>query len=386
MSKLASKQAANIIISSARRYLRLGNPVHKHHAAAIWTFKRFGLKDITNYDQSLQKLWLEALETDSCQEIDKLISLYFAYNDVKNYKTAKLIEQLFNLGAIHTQRPMDGKDSEKYYQSLLEDNSYKLDYFDKLNLKQFSQQERFYMSMMLSFPLPWSALTKEFNNLTENLPKRFQRLKFLEQNLKPSSDLESFFESCDQISQESRLTLNNPQPEKKILLVEGITEQLAIPHLAKCIGFDFNKLGIVTINVGGKNQMLRHYRDWAEFSNLPVRVLLDSDASEQETEINKEIRREDMVLMVKEGEFEDCFDLESLVDLANQMLSLSQLPLSIDEFDTNERRIFELNRVWRSRGLGDFDKAAFANTIIDYIDSEAQVPDSLKSLIQSICD
>ena len=48
-------------------------------------------------------------------------------------------------------------------------------------------------------------------------------------------------------------------PIEKVLLVEGITEEILLPVFAKFLGYDFYAKGIQIIAAGGKNQVVKMY-------------------------------------------------------------------------------------------------------------------------------
>ena len=400
MAETLKKTSPNkLIYSSARRYLRFGNPASRKYAAASWTFKKLGIRDLDNFDKSLQKTWLDLLGEEDINFKDQIISLYFAYLDLLNYHSGKLINQLFDLHIVSRHRPV-GEIDEGYYALLLQDNYYETTFLKEKRLGSFSLEERFYFSLMMSHPLPWTALAKAIRANLSDLPNRFKRLialfDYIDEDLSKDlllskldslddiPDFELLFYKLSQVSQANRISLKTPLPEKMILLVEGSTEEIVLPHLAKCMGIDFNELGIKTISVGGKNQILKHYSTWSEYSRLPVRVVLDSDAQEQADEIKDILRAEDKIFLLKDGEFEDCFSIEAVIDLCNQIILMDQDPLNIEEFDLDARRTHDLNKIWRSRGLGDFDKVLFAEAIVDYIDSKSQVPRELQEIISEI--
>ncbi len=412
----------SIIFSSARRYLRFGSPVFRKYAAADWTFKKTGHKDLKHHGADLQKIWQESLAIDEPNVIDGIITLYFAYLDITNYNADKLIEKLFEFNIISDQRPVKRNfDDENYLRTLLKDNAYDDKFLVDDRLAHFTFAEKFYISLMMSFPLPWACLANELK-VSDNFqtkPNRFLRLIKLvdylclnieesrslfdmgqarldlkSKNIKATSqikvslddlkDMDSLFLELSEISSQSRIELQTPLPEKMVLLVEGNTEQIALPHLAKCMGIDFNKHGLAIICVGGKNQMLKQFMDWVAASKLPLRVILDSDAEEQIEAIQAHLREQDKLFVIKEGEFEDSFELDSLIDLANQILVAGQPLVEPGEFEPGARRTVELDKIWRRRGLGNFDKVAFANAVVDYVENESQVPASLKRIIEEM--
>ena len=94
-------------------------------------------------------------------------------------------------------------------------------------------------------------------------------------------------------------------PVKKIILCEGITEEILLPKFAQICGYDLNKNGIYIISAGGKNQVVKYFYNYAECLKIPIFVLLDNDAQENLHEIKPRLREFDKIHLVKSGEFED---------------------------------------------------------------------------------
>ena len=70
---------------------------------------------------------------------------------------------------------------------------------------------------------------------------------------------------------------------KKIILVEGQTEEYALPIYCKKSGYDLDEQGISVINVGGIDSMDRFLRVFNEFG-IPCYVIFDSDVKELQNE------------------------------------------------------------------------------------------------------
>ncbi|HEC86985.1 MAG TPA: hypothetical protein ENI49_03850, partial [Thermoplasmatales archaeon] len=67
----------------------------------------------------------------------------------------------------------------------------------------------------------------------------------------------------------------------KIVLVEGATEEFALPIYLKALGCDIDLEGISIISVNGKNNLARYYRLFKAFG-IPVHVIFDNDLGENE--------------------------------------------------------------------------------------------------------
>lgn len=173
----------------------------------------------------------------------------------------------------------------------------------------------------------------------------------------------------------------NFQPEI-VLLVEGATEAILIPRFASLLKIDANVILIVAC--GGAKQLLRRYIALSDITRLPVWCLMDRDADEQISAVQEILRpSKDQLHVWHDGEIEDSLAVAVLLRHLNMFLSEhgASSPVLPDEFEDNASRTSSLDRIWRARGLGDFDKVGFAKYLADHMTS-AEVPDQVKHLLR----
>lgn len=72
--------------------------------------------------------------------------------------------------------------------------------------------------------------------------------------------------------------LNEAFFSKCLILVEGDTEEMALPIYLKKAGVDCDYRGVSVIGVGGKNQLPKYWRLFKSF-NVPLLVLFDNDVT-----------------------------------------------------------------------------------------------------------
>jgi putative ATP-dependent endonuclease of OLD family len=73
---------------------------------------------------------------------------------------------------------------------------------------------------------------------------------------------------------------------KKIILVEGSTEQFALPIYFEKVGLDIEKNGIAVIPVMGKGNLAKWWRFFFAF-DIPTYVIFDNDSKEDSTETKR---------------------------------------------------------------------------------------------------
>ncbi len=184
------------------------------------------------------------------------------------------------------------------------------------------------------------------------------------------------------------------RPVRKLMIVEGVTEQLLIPCFAGIMNYDFPALGILVLPAGGKNQVIQLYGDYARVLNIPVTVVLDSDARRAGEIIRDELRPQDRLYVIEEGEFEDAYDPALVLKTINDHYE----PVSpITEADFNRvrmtfraeeapSRVTVLKALWNLYELkgGGFDKIHFAERIAESLHSPQQVPAPIRAMIEEV--
>ena len=208
------------------------------------------------------------------------------------------------------------------------------------------------------------------NLLNENtLPLNLKRLKF-QNNL---------------TSNETREKYATLFPVSKVVLVEGITEEILLIEFAKILGLDFKKEGIFVLGAGGKNQVARKYYKLIEEIKIPIFILLDSDAKEIASLIAPKLRNKDKIHLIKTGEFEDILTGKLIKNALNFHFAQNMLN-GESEFEENGHAVVELHDCFKNNGWGEFKKADFAKIIREYLhqDKNPPISDELKLITNEI--
>lgn len=208
------------------------------------------------------------------------------------------------------------------------------------------------------------------NLLDENtLPLNLKRLKF-QNNL---------------TSNETREKYATLFPVSKVVLVEGITEEILLIEFAKILGLDFKKEGIFVLGAGGKNQVARKYYKLIEEIKIPIFILLDSDAKEIANLIIPKLRNKDKLHLIKTGEFEDILTGKLIKNALNFHFAQNMLN-NENEFEENGHAVVELHDCFKNNGWGEFKKADFAKIIRGYLHQAKNPPvsDELKLITDEI--
>ena len=171
-------------------------------------------------------------------------------------------------------------------------------------------------------------------------------------------------------------------PLGKIIVVEGITEEILLPKFALLCGLDFDKAGINLISAGGKNQVVKLFYQFAEILKLPMFVLLDADAQENHEEIKPKLRPDDKVYILESGEFEDILPLNLIKRTINRHFR-NYFSITLADLRKNEPMTKILEELFKSRGL-EFKKAEFASLVSKNITDSKDVSSEIEAVISVI--
>lgn len=181
---------------------------------------------------------------------------------------------------------------------------------------------------------------------------------------------------------ENRVSFAMKFPIEKVILAEGITEEILLPKFARVLGHDFDKLGINLISAGGKNQVVKLFYQFAETLKLPIFVLLDSDAVENFEEIKPKLRKGDKVHVLEKGEFEDVLPLNLIKRTLNQIFK-NFSSVVIDDLRQDLPMTQILDEIFKQRGM-EFKKAEFAALVGENISSAKDVSAEIEEIIQQL--
>lgn len=172
-------------------------------------------------------------------------------------------------------------------------------------------------------------------------------------------------------------------PVKKIILCEGVTEEILLPKFAKICGYDFDENGIYIISAGGKNQVVKYFYNYAECLKIPIFVLLDNDAQTNLNEIKPKLRSFDKIHLVKSGEFEDLLPNSLIVKTLNfETKNISLAP--IEGLEAVSSKVEFLEEFFRHRGLHEFKKAEFAHAVRENISGMNDVSAEILEILEEL--
>lgn len=171
-------------------------------------------------------------------------------------------------------------------------------------------------------------------------------------------------------------------PVKKLILCEGITEEILLPEFSKICGYDFSKNGIYTVSAGGKNQVVKYFYNFVQSLKIPIFVLLDKDAQENYEQILPKLRKIDKIHILKSGEFEDLLPQSLIFKTLNYTTENISLPFrNINDYPSVAEFLEEF---YKHRGLHEFKKAEFAQNVKINIEDSSDVSDEIKEIFYEL--
>lgn len=172
-------------------------------------------------------------------------------------------------------------------------------------------------------------------------------------------------------------------PIKKLLIVEGITEEILLPVFAYKLGMNFDDLGIFILGAGGKSKSPSIYIELKDKLNIPVVLLFDKDAVEIAEQLKKIILPKDKILLLQQGEFEDILSLNLIKrTLNNEYQPVTKL--SFSELQQSNRMTVNIEEFYKRRHLGEFKKSKFSKMVSMNIRYRTDISDEIKTLIEQV--
>ncbi len=172
-------------------------------------------------------------------------------------------------------------------------------------------------------------------------------------------------------------------PVSKLILVEGITEEILLPIFAKKLGFDFDKEGIYVLGAGGKSKVPALYSQYKYSLNIPILMLLDNDASQIYELVKNNLSKKDSIILINKGEFEDIIS-KNLIKRSINANYYDIEPVRMFELNFNTPMCENIHYIFKSRGLREFQKAHFAKVLADNVKYKSDVSSEIEQIIETI--
>jgi hypothetical protein len=342
--------------------------------------------------------------THPANPADVVLTLTNALEELQQFDIDALVSEDLALLESHYQGGLHGffykpTQDPDVLRQVLEIQQYRSDLMELQALKAAPLMQ-YWLCRRLTVLLPWSAVLERFKPEQKIAFPHLYRLGQIAQYLEAdvisedlsdnavydiailipqlSTDIEQVFSTY---SQQAGI----PRPVCELVLAEGNTEALMIPAIAEAMGHNLDREGIMVLPVGGKNQMLQQYVNYAEHLSIPIYIVMDRDAQSLLPDLTYYQRDQDQIFVLEEGEFEDIYAPDLIVKTINTCYQPSHPVTKMMLKDPkHEGRVKIMQRLWQQLGLGLFDKIDFAQYMAQMIRAEKRVSPEMESLIQKI--
>ncbi len=174
-------------------------------------------------------------------------------------------------------------------------------------------------------------------------------------------------------------------PIKKLLIVEGVTEEILLPVFAKKLNKDFDKEGVFILGAGGKSKSPTIYMKIKDKLKIPVIFLFDADAQEVYKVLKKYILKKDSIIMINNGEFEDILS-QNLIKRSLNKEYLPATPISISELRKNKKMCINIEEFYKIRKLGEFKKSKLSKIIAKNVKYNSDITSEIKNIVYNIIE
>ena len=215
------------------------------------------------------------------------------------------------------------------------------------------------------------------NSLSNNeLPKN---LKFLKKVSDTYKDSNFSFKDLIQLRDEHALEF----PISRLIIVEGITEEILLPVFANKLGVNFDEKGIFILGAGGKSKSPALYFELKDKIKIPISILFDDDAKDIVDVLNTNLLKKDKSVLIQKGEFEDILSVNLIKRSLNAEYEIA-VPITKSELLLYPRMCQNLEEFYRTRHLGEFKKAKLSKILAENIKYDTDVTEDIKCLIKSL--
>ncbi len=249
-------------------------------------------------------------------------------------------------------------------------------------IEKYDEYTLRYLNLLTKMNLPWSSYLNSFDKDDFGIKRYLNNFLIVNDlNKLTISDAINQFKLNLELN---RKILNSTIFPRKIVLVEGFSEAILLPHLALIMGYDFNQLGIFIYPAGGCKRIVKLYNKFKEIFNLSIICLFDGDALIYANAVKASLRNIDKVLILPVKETENLFAGLKINDLMlshPNFLLFNDVEVSLNNFKNSKDW---LNQIAKATGINYFGKLDFAKALTQTIVEIDKIPQSAKNIIINI--
>ncbi len=183
-------------------------------------------------------------------------------------------------------------------------------------------------------------------------------------------------------------TINRVDEPKCMILVEGDSEEVALPILAFRKRFILSHNGTQVYNSKSKQKLKEDFFIFKErYPSKKIVCLLDSDAEKERDDILRAIKDKKnkyRLVFINQGTFEDIFDLDLSVDILNKLYPEGEL-ITTEDFSTAGEFLPQIKKLLHFKKKAQFDKVLFAKSISMQVDT-TKIPAEIEEIFKIVKD
>lgn len=172
-------------------------------------------------------------------------------------------------------------------------------------------------------------------------------------------------------------------PIKKLIIVEGITEEILLPVFARKLNYSFEENGIYILGAGGKSKSPSLYLKLKNKIKIPILLLFDNDAEEICNILTNNLEKKDKIFLIKNGEFEDILPINLIKRTLNKEYEPAT-PLVVNDLKHSSRMCENIEEFYRTRHLGEYKKSRVSKLIAANIEYKTDITNEIKEIIDFI--
>jgi hypothetical protein len=177
--------------------------------------------------------------------------------------------------------------------------------------------------------------------------------------------------------------LNQVDNPDCLILVEGDSEEIAIPLMAIRSGILLSKNNIKVYNAKSKQKLEAEFMSYkAKFPKMKMICLLDADAKKESDNLSRLIKGnfdKYHLIRIKQGCFEDLFDLSDSIKILNKIYPDGE-EIFLEDFDTKKDFGSNISRILHTKKRAKFEKVKFAKAISASISAD-KIPSEIKEIL-----
>lgn len=178
--------------------------------------------------------------------------------------------------------------------------------------------------------------------------------------------------------------INEVKGAKCIILVEGDTEEIALPSMAIKLAKPLSTEKIHVWNSKSKQKVVMDFVKIKDnFPDMKICALLDSDAIKEANELERLTKgKKDKYSFkrINKGTFEDLIPISISVQALNELYELEK-PIEIQDIDESKEIVRQFEKILYDLGSVKFDKVVFAKKVLSLM-KYSDVPQLICELIE----